>query len=216
METISVYRVCESFRESGDELRSQVAGAKPALKRELHRYHVSGTGRFAFGLAATDRPLFKEMSEVSGKSAPLPSNIRNGDDIERKLSTLELSHSNEATAMDVDKSIATKQNNKRPLPQSNAATKSSAAPNAPNKVPSKAHPGGTRPANNAPNLVVGQSGKQAAMSRLAALGELWPEEEDLPGMSMPVSTSTTPGAYAKDAYDAAARLRKVQTAKRKK
>ncbi|RYH19553.1 hypothetical protein EON65_25910 [archaeon] len=209
METISVYRLCESYRQRCDEVGGGAPDAKSTSTKESPRFHVTGTGRIAFGTAAMDRPLFKAANDTS-KAKPVPSGSRTGEEIETKFSTLELSPAStqQSTPMDVVKSSTTRQNNKRPLPTSNIANKAPVVP-AKSTQPTQ---GVRQPAN----LVVGQSGKQAAMARLAALGEEWPEEEDLPGMSLPVSSSTSAGAYSKEAFDAAARIRKVQTAKRKK
>lgn len=64
--------------------------------------------------------------------------------------------------------------------------------------------------------------RAAAMARMAAMGEEWPEEEELPGMTRPNQTSainSNTGSLSRDANkqynDAMQRTKKVVTAKRK-
>ena len=64
------------------------------------------------------------------------------------------------------------------------------------------------------------SSKQAAMAKMAALGEEWPEEEELPGMKLPVTSSLNgSGDVTKDTMkqfnNATQRQKKVIIAKKK-
>lgn len=65
------------------------------------------------------------------------------------------------------------------------------------------------------------AGRAAAMARMAAMGEDWPEEEELPGISRPSPTAinSSTGGLSRDANkqlnDAMQRQKKVVTAKRK-
>jgi hypothetical protein len=233
METLSLYRICHNFETHA--MASQ--DFKPASKNQpLNRYFLPGTGRFAFGEAvAAERPLFKLHKNLSDVSVPVDRCKRSGDILESKFSSLGINSSNEiapkqknytqnndSSAMDVQSassSITGRQSNKRPHPN---AGKPTSAPQRPSHTPSKtvpslgpvSNPYISKPSNQA---VAGQSGKLAAMARLAALGEDWPEEEELPGLRMPISSSLATGniSVMKETQIAGHRQKKVQTAKKK-
>jgi hypothetical protein len=75
--------------------------------------------------------------------------------------------------------------------------------------------------NSAPVVGVGQTtGKVAAMARMKALGEEWPEEEELPGFSLPSSTLVSNAGLpskdvTKEANKSLYRQQKLNVAKRK-
>lgn len=95
-----------------------------------------------------------------------------------------------------------KQNTSKVEPMVPTPTSSSNKPTPTiNSTVKKSNPYGLSKNPPAKNIVgVGQtSGRSAAMARMAALGEQWAEEEDLPGFSMPVTNSiNTSGQISKD------------------
>lgn len=65
------------------------------------------------------------------------------------------------------------------------------------------------------------AGRSAAMARMAALGEDWAEEEDLPGMSMPISsnvlrTGQVSSTVSKETNKSISRQQKLKVAKQQK
>eukprot|EP01039_Chlorochromonas_danica_P000376 gene376-409_t len=232
-ETLSIYQLCYSFK-------SQPSSAVPSTKSKndiSQRYQLPGSGRIAFGKIVEDRPLFKPSSSVNPTNKPQAST----DNLENKFSTLGIIGSSEQASkaqsqvMDVDTnsnstpavpkkpSVSTNNNqqqrvnNKRPPPTSQAAT-SRPAPTKPHVTGNPYLPpgGGKAPSNNPKQSLpnAGQSGKLAAMARLKALGEDWPEEEELPGMAMPNSSYLNSATYSRETSNATQRQRKIQSAKR--
>lgn len=219
-EVISIYHICNSFKQHSLLAPDSKPSAQP---QALNRYQLPGTGRLAFGKIAEDRPLFK----LSRHSTDCSSGRSTGDVLEAQFSTMDLeAHKPTAVPMDEEDAITpqtprlesavigSKSSNKRPMPSPAINPKAKPVSNASNPyLTGKSNSASTgRPAATA---VAGQSGKLAAMARLAALGEAWPEEEDLPGMAMPASSALNSGNMSKEAYNATQRQRKVQTAKRK-
>lgn len=233
-ETLSIYQLCYSFK-------SQPSSALPSNTSKSNidvsnRYQLPGSGRIAFGKIVEDRPLFKSSSSVSPTNNPNTTT----DNLENKFSSLDIIGPSQQTseaqsqAMDVDTSgnstpkvpkipaVSTKTNqpranNKRPPPTSQAAT-SRPAPTKPHVTGNPYLPpgGGRAPSSNPKQSMpnAGQSGKLAAMARLKALGEDWPEEEELPGMAMPSSSYLNSATFSREASNATQRQRKIQSAKR--
>lgn len=221
----SIYQICSSYR-NGENDYSGLKAKRAAVQCE-QRYSLPGTGRIAFGSIASDRPLFKPSnhSETKPPSKTLESEFSHMD-IEGQANSPAVpaipvqSTQPTTTPSSNDRNNSGRVSNKRPFPPSNT----SAAPKPQSAVAPTGNPylinnaGRGRPMGANSTTVAGQAGKLAAMARLAALGEDWPEEEDLPGLSMPVSSSLAPSnsAVMKEARNSMQRQQKVVIAKRKK
>lgn len=212
--TASPAAITGSTEESGNTSRK--AARKPG--KDGVCVQLQNTGRFVF---ASNLEQVSDIYRVLGKDVHAAKSNSKGADSDsvplRKMNELTLSV-NEAESGTSKTSAAPASSSQKTKPNASQTNRPAVAlSSAPQQQQQK--PG------TVPTIVASKStmnaGRAAAKARMAAMGEEWPEEEDLPGFSRPnpsavnASTGTLSRDANKQLNDAMQRQKKVVTAKRK-
>lgn len=216
-------------------LRSETEGSHHNASDRRHV--LNGTSRVAFGNKSDLSDMFQQKSSTKKASSEMEVDDLHVESItlapqtdkeSKKANPISTSgkSSKQAAPPSTDAKLNSHFPNKKPsttaTPSSNAnhANTASAKPKPSTfTVGSKPIPGKPTPqaAVGATNV---QHGKVAAMAKMASLGEEWPEEEELPGMSHPSTSSLNKDgdltkSGMRQVHNAVQRQQKVITAKRK-
>lgn len=215
----------------------------PAQQTSSAKRHVMpGTSRMAFGNNEQLSDMFQNKSKthktITTTNTSTSSKDMDVDDLHVDKITLAATSSNggnKSSSQGANKQSSTKQAappstdaklsgtfpNKKPNP-GNTTTTSTASNSMKPKAPittsaSKPTSAPGKPAAVSTNT---QHGKAAAMAKMAAWGEEWPEEEELPGMMLPSTSSVNKiGDLNKDSmkqmHNSVQRQKKVIVAKKK-
>lgn len=207
--------VTSGATESGNTSRK--AARKPG--KDGVCVQLQNTGRFVF---ASNLDQVSDIYRAMGKDVnAVTSKIKSAADSDgvplRKMNELTLSV-NEAESNASMTSAAPASSSQKAKPNASQTTRPAASSSTSQQQQQKP---GTAPITPSSKPTM-NAGRAAAKARMAAMGEEWPEEEDLPGFSRPNPTSSvnaSTGTLSRDANkqlnDAMQRQKKVVTAKRK-
>lgn len=190
------------------------------------RHVLHGTSRMAFGNTSELSDMFRQKSNKKGlevddlhvESITLASQSGEGASGKSNTSSTNVKSGKQAAPPSTDAKLNSNFPNKKPsgntgkLPITSKPGPTAGFGNKP--IPGKPTPTSTPVSMNT------QHGKATAMAKMAALGEEWPEEEELPGMSLPATSSLNKiGDLSKDnmknMHNAVQRQKKVIIAKKK-